>query len=334
MKIKSVTDKGRSKDNLKQLMRGKKYRARSAGRVMKYGAQSFARNAWLSVAAVAIMTITLLVMAVTLVATSAMGTTIDIVRAQVDMSVYIRQDAEQSKVDEIIGRMVQLDSVLEIKFVTPEEANRMAIEKIINDENVTDQDLIDAMYEAPNKLPWTLNVKIADLNNPGELEYFVYNDASMNGLLDARPPSFSSSHRETIDDIAGIMRGVEIGGLITAGVFCVIAILVVFNTIRMAIFNRKEEIYMMKLIGASKSFVRGPFLVEAMMYGVLAGGIASVLTFAGVLLLDDSFDGVLKPTVEFMWEWWLVVVAGLIVAGVLIGVVSAMLATRKYLRLK
>jgi len=114
----------------------------------------------------------------------------------------------------------------------------------------------------------------------------------------------------------------------------VIAILVVFNTIRMAIFNRKEEIYMMKLIGASKSFVRGPFLVEAMLYGLMAGGIASGLTFAGATLLDDRFGGTLQPTVEFMWTWWIFIVAGLIVAGVLIGVVSAMLATRKYLRLK
>jgi cell division transport system permease protein len=127
---------------------------------------------------------------------------------------------------------------------------------------------------------------------------------------------------------------VEAGGLIAAGTFCVIAILVVFNTIRMAIFNRKEEIYMMKLIGASRGFVRGPFLVEAMMYGLMAGGIAAGLTFLGVMMMDDRFDGALNPTVEFMWEWWWLIVAGLIAAGVLIGVVSAMLATRKYLKLR
>jgi len=307
---------------------------RTAKRVVKYGAQSFTRNAWLSVAAIAVMTVTLVVMAATLVVTSAMGTAIDMVRSQVDMSVYVKQDAERSKIDEMVGRMGQLGSVLDVRVVSPEEANAKAIDKIIADENIADRDLIEAMREAPNKLPWTLNVKIADLNDPGELEHFVYNDEVMAGMLDARPPSFSSSHRETIDKIASVMRGVEFGGLVAAGVFGVIAILVVFNTIRMAIFNRKEEIYMMKLIGASKGFVRGPFLVEAMMYGLLAGALAAGLVFAGVAMLDGGFDGALDPTVAFMWEWWWLIVAGLVAAGMLVGVVSAVLATGKYLKLR
>ena len=333
MKMKNEA-KERSKDHLKQMLRTRKYRARAAGRVVKYGTQSFARNAWLSAAAIAIMMITLLVMAATLVVTNAMGAAIDIVKTQVDMSVYIVQEAEQSKIDEIMGRMVQLSSVTAVSATTPEEANRMAIDKIISEEQIEDQDLIDAMREAPNKLPWTLNVKIVDLNETGELEHFVYNDTSMEEMLDAKPPSFSSSHRETINNIATTMRGVEVGGLIAAAVFGVIAILVVFNTIRMAIFNRKEEIYMMKLIGAGKGFVRGPFVVEAMMYGLIAGGLATIVTVVGVQLLEGQFGGTLNPTVEFVREWWWLILAGLVTLGMLIGVVSAMLATRKYLKLK
>ena len=333
MKMKSEEAK-RSKDHLKVMVRTKKYRMRTTGRVMKYGTQSFARNAWLSVAAIAIMTVTLLVLTATLVVTSAMGTAMDMVREQVDMSVYVRQEATRSEIDEIMGRMGQLVSVQNIRYVTPEEANAQAVAKIIEAENITDEDLIMAMAEAPNKLPWTLNVKIVDLNDPSELEEFVYHDEVTSELLDAKPPSFSSSHRETINNIAGTMRGVEIGGLVAAGVFGVIAILVVFNTIRMAIFNRKEEIYMMKLIGASKSFVRGPFVWEAMMYGVIAGGLSAGVTFVGLGLLDGKFGGTLTPTVELAWEWWWVVVVGLVLVGVVIGVVSARLATRKYLKLR
>lgn len=333
MKMKTEAEK-RSKDHLKQMTKSRKYRLRTAHRVMRYGTQSFARNAWLTVAAIAIMTITLLVVVATLVVTSAMQTAIDMVRSQVDMSVYVKQDTEQSKIDEIMGRMGQLPSVLGVSFVTPMEANQKAIEKIISEENITDQDLIDAMREAPNKLPWTLNVKIVDLNDPSELENFVYSDASITGVLDAKPPSFSSSHRETINNIASTMRGVEIGGLVAAIVFGVVAILVVFNTIRMAIFNRKEEIYMMKLIGASKGFVRGPFVVEAMMYGLVAGLLATGVTFVGVYFLDGRFGGTLQPTVEFVYEWWWLIMCGLVMLGVLIGVISAMLATRKYLKLR
>jgi cell division transport system permease protein len=326
--------KKQSKSQLKRMMKTRKYRGRTAGRVLKYGTKSFARNAWLTVAAIAIMTITLLVMSITMIITGAMGTAIDMVREQVDMSVYVKQETTRSEIDEIIGRMSQLSSVRGVSMVTPEEAFRVSTEKIITENNITDQAIIDEMLAAPNKFPWTLNVKIMDLDDPSELEYFVYNDPSIEGRLDVKPPSFASSHRETINNIAWTMNGIRIGGLAAAGVFAVIAILVVFNTVRMAIFNRKEEIYMMKLIGGSKGFIGGPFVVEAMLYGVIAAMIAGGLVYGGVSFLDGSFGGTLAPTIAFIRQWWWMLGAALIVTGMLLGTLSALLATRKYLRLR
>lgn len=325
----------RSRNNLKRMVKTQKHRSRMTARVLKYGTQSFARNTWLTVAAIAIMTITLLVMSVTMIVTSAMGTAINIVREQVDMSIYIKQEAEQSKIDEIVGRMSQLSSVRGVKVVSYEEAFKESIEKMIADNN-TDEAMVEELMNAPNKFPWTLNVKIVDLDDPSELENFVNNDESMKDMLDAKPPSFASSHRETINNIAAIMNGVKIGGLAAAAVFAVIAILVVLNTVRMAIFNRKEEIEMMKLIGASKWFVRGPFVVEAMLYGVVAATIAGAVTFAGVTLVDKGgqFGETLAPTAEFVYKWWSVLSAGLLICGMLLGIFSAILATRKYLKMK
>lgn len=329
----TVDSADHSKEQLKKMVKTTNHRARTAGRVVKYGTKSLARNAWLTIAAIAIMTITLLVLSATLIVTSAMKTVIATVTEQVDMSIYIKQEATQEEIDRIIGRMGQLETVTNIEYTTPEAANQSAIEKIIADENITDQDIIDAMYEAPNKLPWTLNVKIADLNDPSELEDFVYNDESMLNMLDAKEPSFSSGHRQTINNIATTMRSIEIGGLIAAGVFAIIAILIIFNTIRMAIFNRKEEIYMMKLVGASKSFIRGPFIVEAMLYGLIAASITCALIYLAVSLLNGRFDGALGPTVALMYQYWYLCLAALLVSGALLGVFSSLLATHKYLKM-
>ena len=323
-----------SKSHLKRMVKTQKHRRRTAGRVLKYGTQSFARNAWLTVAAIAIMAITLLVMAATLIVTGAMGTAIDMVREQVDMSVYVKQEVKQEEIDEIVGRLGQLSSVQATAVVTPEEAFRVSTEKMIKDNDITDQAVIEEMMGAPNKFPWTLNIKIADLDDPSELENFVAGDESIKDKLDVRPPSFASSHRETINNIAQTMNGVRIGGLVAAGVFAVIAILVVINTVRMAIFNRKEEIYMMKLIGASKGFVRGPFVVEAMLYGVIAAMIAGGVVYAGVALLGGHFGEALAPTAEFIYQWWYLLGAALVLVGVLLGTLSALLATRKYLKLR
>ena len=322
-----------SKDQLKKMVKTPNHHARTARRVVKYGTKSLARNAWLTVAAIAITTITLLVLSATLIVTSAMRTVIADVTEQVDMSIYIKQSATQEEIERIVGRLSQLESVTDVAYTSPEDSNNAAIQKLVADENITDQDVIAAMYEAPNKLPWTINVKIVDLNDPSELENFVYNDESMQDMLDAKEPSFSSSHRETINNIATTMRNIEIGGFIAVSVFAVIAILVVFNTIRMAIFNRKEEIYMMKLVGAGRGFIRGPFIVESMLYGLISAVIACSLIYAAVSFLNGNFGGALGPTVATMYQYWYLVFAALLASGVLIGVVSSLLATHKYLKM-
>ena len=117
-------------------------------------------------------------------------------------------------------------------------------------------------------------------------------------------------------------------------VFIVISSLIVFNTIRMAIFTRKEEISMMKLIGADRNFIRGPFIVEASMYGFIAGIIATVI---GIVLMNIlrqplknygfSIDTMLNGAVTYLP----LVAIGIIAIGIVIGIVSSYLATRKYL---
>ncbi|MCQ2568914.1 MAG: ABC transporter permease [Candidatus Saccharibacteria bacterium] len=323
-----------SKERLNRITKTRKHHLRTGARVMKYGTKSFVRNTWLSVAAIAIMAITLIVLAATLVATSAMNTAITMVESQVDMSIYVKQGATNEKKEKITNRLKELDSVTEVKATSPEEANIASIKKLIKESNITDKAYIEALYEAPNKIPWTINVKLHNLNDTSELENFVNTDESMVNMLDARPPSYSTSHRETIDRIASIMNRIEIFGLGAAGVFALIAILVVFNTIRMAIFNRKEEIYMMHLVGASHWFIMGPFVVEASLYGIVAAFIAGAAIYATVFSLQGSVGNTLDPTVELMTKYWYFVAAGLLAVGILIGVISSLLASSKYIKTK
>ncbi len=323
-----------SRERLKRITKTRKHRVRTGARVMKYGAKSFVRNTWLSVAAIAIMAITLIVLSATLVATSAMNTVIKMVESQVDMSIYIRQDATEAQIDGIMSRLRDLKSVTSVEATSPETANRESIQKLIRESGITDKAYIEALYEAPNKIPWTINVKLENLNNTEELETFVDNDESVKNMLDARPPSYSSSHRETIDHIANIMNRIEFIGLGAAGVFAIIAILVVFNTIRMAIFSRKEEIYMMNLVGASRGFIMGPFLVEASLYGVVAAIIAGAAVYAVVFAIRGGLGDTLEPTAQIMINYWYFIVAGLLIVGILIGIISALLASRKYIKTK
>ena len=324
-----------SKERLKRITQTRKHHIRTNNRVIKYGAKSFIRNTWLSAAAIAIMVVTLVVLSATLIAAKAMDSAISQIRNQVDISIYLKQGTTNDQVVDTAMKIKNLKGVAEVNVLSPEEANKKINDKIINEFNITDEDLIKTMREAPNKIAWTLNVKMNDLNETDTLEKFVNETESIQELLDeTKKPTYASSHRQTIKNIADIMNKVQIVGLSAAAVFAVIAILVVFNTIRMAIFNRTEEIYMMRLVGASRWFIVGPFVVAASIYGIVAAIITSIAVYATVYGIRGQFDGMLDSTYDLMIRYWYGIVAALIVVGVIIGIVSALLATKKYLKQK
>lgn len=323
-----------SKERLSRITKTRSHHIRTTNRIFKYGTKSFVRNTWLSIAAVAIMTITLLVLSATLIATHVMRTAIAEIEDQVDMSIYIKQTSTRDQINNIIVRLRELDSVTSATATSPDEANHQAIQGIIENHGIEDDAFIQSLYEAPNKLPWTINVKLRDLNDTSELERFVENDSSMRGMLDAKAPSYADGHREAIDYIANAMNKIEVIGLGAAAVFALIAILVIFNTIRMAIFNRKEEIYMMRLVGASRSFIVGPFVVEASLYGVIAAILAGSLIYILMFLLGPRLGEIVAPTLDLMSKYWYFAAASLLIAGVFLGIISSLLATRKYLKIK
>ena len=151
-----------------------------------------------------------------------------------------------------------------------------------------------------------------------------------------RDPSFAGDRRDAIDAIGRWVGFAEKMGLFMSIVLATISSLIVFNTIRMAIFNRKEEIKMMKLIGADKSFIRGPFLVEAAVYGLIAAVIATVLCVALLMAAQptlESYGILIDPTLNFMTVYVGFVLLGTILLGALIGVISSLFATRKYLKI-
>ena len=123
--------------------------------------------------------------------------------------------------------------------------------------------------------------------------------------------------------------------MILAVVFLVISVLIIFSTIRMAIFSRREEIYMMKLVGADKRFIRGPFLVEAEICGIIAGIIAATVSYFGFMLMAPKLTdyGInVESIVDVLESNRLIFVYVIFMAiGVIIGRISARLAVSKYL---
>lgn len=302
-------------------------------RMCRYGVNNFSRNAWLTIAATAVMTITLLVVFVTLSARNVLVDTVGEIRDKVDMSIYVKTDTPDSDIEKIQESLESMTgSVKRVTYVSPEEAREDFAEQ-----NKGEADTLNALNEATNEFPGTFRIQPVDINNTDELRSFVENDETLKESIDPnREPSFAGERRAAIENIGRWVGFAEQAGLVASVIFIAISSLIVFNTIRMAIFNRRDEIQMMKLIGADRSFIRGPFVVEAIVYGFIAALLATAI---GIGILYAASEGlrsygiVLDSTINFITFYIGFVVLAMVLLGALIGVVSSLLATRRYLKI-
>jgi cell division transport system permease protein len=300
-------------------------------RMCRYGINNFSRNAWLTIAATAVMTITLLIVFTAVASRSILIETVGQLREKVDMSIYVKTDTTDDQADAIIVELKKLTSVRSVTYISAADAREQ-----IAQENKDDVDYLAALKEATNKNPGVLRVVVEDINDTSQLAAFVENNDTLKQHIDPdRAPSFAGERKASIESIGRAVGFAEKAGIIASLVFVAISSLIIFNTIRMAIFNRKEEIQMMKLIGADQSFIRGPFVVEAIVYGFIAAIIATALGFAMLYSIAPSLNGYLnvQSTIDFITTYIGFVLLGMILVGAFIGVVSSLLATRRYLKL-
>lgn len=303
-------------------------------RMVRYGANNFTRNAWLTTAATAVMTITLLIIFTTFIARQALVSTVDELRQKVDISIYLRSDIKDDEVRAVITKFKQTENVVSVRYITLGEAKRTYI-----DQNKPSAEQLQAISELP-VTPFfpSLRVIITDPNDTSELATLVARDAMVKAALNPDPkraPSFSGEKKKVIETISRWTLLAERGGLIAASIFIAISMLIIFNTIRMAIFNRKEEIQMMKLIGADKNFIRGPFVVEAVMYGFIAALIATGLGYTLLYYIEkplSSYGIAFGPTLDTFTLFAPLVLLVMIMIGATIGITSSRLAVRRYLK--
>lgn len=304
----------------------------TVARTFKYGTDSFIRNSWLSVAATAVMTITLLIIFTTVAAQNVLTDTLGDLRNKVDMSIYLKTDTTDEDGAALVTEVEKLSSVRSASFCSADCARA----KIAQD-NSDDADVLAAINEATNKNPANLNVVVENIDDTTQLEDFVANNTLLKEHISADyAPSFAGERRSTIQSIGRAVGFAQKIGIVAGSIFVVISALIIFNTIRMAIFNRREEIEMMKLIGADQSFIRGPFLVEACIYGLIAAVIA---TGAGIFALYKvtptllGYQVSVQSTIDMATHYAGFVLLAMIIVGAIIGILSSLFATRKYLKI-
>ena len=329
--LKKATKKG-----LKTMRKSRtRHPLREESRIIKYGTSGFIRNIWLSSAATVVMAITLVILFVTVVASVVLTNTAEMMRDKIDITIYLKPNTSEETLEQLETIIRRDDNIKEVDLSTSEQE----YEKFLS-ENADSQDIInvldDDMRELMiSKMQATMRVKVYDVDNLDSIKEIVENDKVFQANIDEEMAPTYDVNQIEIATITSWARIARTGGMILAVVFLVISVLIIFSTIRMAIFSRREEIYMMKLVGADKRFIRGPFLVEAEICGIVAGVVAATASYFGFTLLAPKLTGygINVDAITNMLESnrLILVYAVFVVIGVVIGRVSARLAISKYL---
>ena len=300
-------------------------------RIFKNGFINFGRNIYLSIAAIAMMGITLTILLFAVVSNATFNHTIDEITNHIDVTISLSDKVTETQRLELTSKLQAVSNVESVTYVSKAEALRS-----YEQQNVNNPELLSAIQETGNVLPASLIIKPRDPNQTQTIKDFL-DRAEVAKLYTFS--SYSGERKAAIDKIAKATHFFQQAGVIGIIVFLLISMMIIFNTIRMAIFNRRDELVIMRLLGASTAYIRGPFVVESMMYGMIAGLISLAVCAALFALASSTLEasslGLLdiKYADQFFKDRLGMIILIQIAAGIIIGAASSTVATRRYLKL-
>lgn len=302
-------------------------------RIIRAGFFSFWRNGFISLSSILVMMVTLFVIGSVIFSSVVLKTTLDQLRDKVDINVYFITSAKEEDILAMKKSIEQLPEVLPpVEYLSKEEelAN-------FKKRHENDQFTLQALEElGENPLGATLNIKAKDPSNYEGIARFIESKSSesvgSNSIIDKVN---YYQNKDAIDRLTKIINSANSLGLILTLFLVAISILITFNTIRLVIYMSRDEISVMRLVGASDRYIRGPFFVAGAIYGFLSAIITLLIFYPVTLWLGGAtanfFVGlnVFNYYIENFGEIFLIIVG----SGVAIGSISSYLAVRKYLRL-
>ncbi|HSX15713.1 MAG TPA: permease-like cell division protein FtsX [Candidatus Saccharimonadales bacterium] len=303
------------------------------GRIIRTGMVNFVRNMWLAIAAMAIMIVTLSIILFSVIVNATFANTVAQITNKIDVSIYLKDSVSSDDTQKLIKDLKALPSVTQVTYLSKEQAL-----KAYQQQNAGNLALLQAINETDNPLPATIRIKPVSLNDIDQIRTFIDKPAVKD--LQSDPSNDSGDRRAAIDKITHATNILQRAGIGAVLVFATISVLIIFNTIQMAIFNRRDELQIMRLLGASTWFIRGPFVVESIIYGVLSAVISLLIINAIFITASSSLQATSFGLLDISYSqqffenhYWALLTVQLAL-GIFIGAASSVIATRRYLKFK
>lgn len=301
-------------------------------RILRWGAVSFIRNGMVSFSSVLVMVIALFMIGSTILLSVFLTSTLMDMQDKIDVNVYFSVDAPENDILSLKNNLELLPEIASIVFVSKDKALEEFKERHKNDALT-----IQALQElGENPLRARFNIKAVSPDQYSVIAKMLEEDTALSsqygaGFIDKVN---YEDNKLAIERMKKIMDGAERGGVAVTLVLIFISILITFNTIRLAIYISKEEIGIMKLVGASSIYIRGPFVIAGGLYGVVAALITMGLFWPITLYIknqtEDLYGGIdlFKYYISNFNEIFLII----FLSGIVLGAFSSYLAVRRHLR--
>ncbi len=302
----------------------------SLKRVIRAGFVGFWRNAFVSLSAIFVITVTLTVVGGSMLISQLLKVSLIQIQEKVDINVYTVTTADERDVLGLKESLEQLPDVREVVYTSREDA----LEQFrIRHQN--DQLTIQALEElGENPLGASLSIRAKETSQYESIALFLKAQQDVESTDAPLIDKINyNNNKEAINKLTSIIDTVKRSSFVAMLVLIGSSILIAFNTIRLAIYTSREEISVMRLVGASNMFIRGPFVLQGVLYGLISGVITLLILYPAVLWLGPSTEvffefNIFNYFVENFGHLFTILVG----SGIVLGVVSSTLAIARYLR--
>lgn len=300
-------------------------------RITRSGLINFYRNTFVSFASVMMMTITLLIIGATIFMSAILSFTIANIERKVDVNVYFYPNAPEAQILDIKSALEQLPQVAGVSYVSRDQAL-----KDFQDRHQNDYLTLQALNElGTNPLGASLNIQAKDSEQYESIANFLSGDETIDSGVNKNIIEKVNyyQNKEIIARLNALSNTVKKIGVILTVIFVGLSVVVTLNTIRMAIYSAREEINVMRLVGAENKYIQGPFIIEGIVSGLFAAVITIIALFPLTLWISkytvDFFGGL--SLVKYYGDNFLQIFIILLLVGIVLGALSSMVAIRKYL---
>ena len=293
----------------------------------KQSIQGFARNLSTTLGSIITIFLSLFIIGVFLVGATVIDNIVKSVESEVSITAYVSDDAEEADITAMENYIKSLEGVSSISFTTKDQA----LEDFRN--MSSNADIVDEL--GGNPLPASINIELSDPQLVQEVANQIEESDLFKKIADEDDPADSLKYgQRTVERLFSVTNYIRYIGIALIVLLVFIALVFINNTIRLAIMARRKEIAIMRLVGASNGFIRGPFLMEGALHAIIGSALAIlVLELLRRLALPYVTSALMWLPINLDLTTYLLVYGLLVVFGLVIGLIGAVLAMRRYLKI-